>query len=161
MNGRVDILGPNDPDPFSLYDKIPVRQNTAYQNALEGNWNPNVLSCAFFSSDNIQIIQNSIRAGVYEASKGRFKIGPQNEDSLKIIMRSIFLQSALNLPTHIEEQIKALNKLVTDYAVPQVSSEATAYIKYKNDVSNLAVPLANPAYVSQKGQFPLELKPWF
>ena len=161
MNGRVHILGSQTPDPFSLYDKIPISSNTAYENALQGNWTCNKLSEVFFSSQNIQILQNGIRAGVYKASKGRYKIGPQNEDSLKIIMRSIFLQSALNLPTHIEEQIKALNKLVTDYAVPQVSSEATAYIKYKNDVSNLAIPLANPTYVSQKGQFPLELKPWF
>ena len=31
-------------------------------------------------------------AGVYKSSGGRFRIGYQNEDTLKIIMRSIFLQ---------------------------------------------------------------------
>ena len=93
MNGRVDILGPNLPDPFSLYDKIPVAQTTSYKNALQGNWTKSSLSCAFFSAGNIQIIQNGIRAGVYESSKGRYTIGPQNEDTLKIIMRSIFFEN--------------------------------------------------------------------
>ena len=161
MNGRVHILGTNTPDPFSLYDKIPVTSNTAYENALQGNWTCNKLSEVFFSSQNIQILQNGIRAGVYKASKGRFKIGSQNEDSLKIIMRSIYLQSALNQPSNISQQVLALNQLVLDYAVPQISSEAMAYIKYKNDVSTLAVPMSTPVYTSQKGQYPLELKPWF
>ena len=161
MNGRVDILGPNIPDPFSLYDKIPVQRNTGYQNALQGNWTPNQVSSIFFSAANIQIIQNGIRAGVFKTSKGRYKIGPQNEDTLKIIMRSIFLQNAVNQPTNITPQVQALNKLVIDYAVPQVRGEAEGYIKYKNDVSTLAVPLSTPVYTSQKGQFPLELKPWF
>ena len=161
MNGRVDILGPNLPDPFSLYDKIPVSQTTSYKNALRGNWTKTPLSCAFFSADNIQIIQNGIRAGVYESSKGRYTIGPQNEDTLKIIMRSTYLQSSMNLPTNIIGQVEALNQLVLNYAIPQVYSEATAYLKYKSDVSTLAVPLASPVYVSTAGQNTLELKPWF
>jgi len=161
MNGRVDILGPNLPDPFSLYDKIPVAQTTSYKDALQGNWTKSPLSCAFFSAENIQIIQNGIRAGVYKSSKGRYTVAPQNEDTLKIIMRSIFLQSAMNLPNNITAQIAALNKLVIDYAVPQVRGEAEGYIKYRNDVSTLAVPLSTPVYTSQKGQYPLELKPWF
>jgi len=144
MNGRVDILGPNLPDPFSLYDKIPVSQTTSYKDALQGNWTKSPLSCAFFSAENIQIIQNGIRAGVYKSSKGRYTVAPQNEDTLKIIA-----------------QIAALNKLVIDYAVPQVRGEAEGYIKYRNDVSTLAVPLSSPVYTSQKGQYPLELKPWF
>ena len=161
MNGRVHILGSGAPDPFSLYDKIPVGNDTAYQNALQGNWTCNKLSEVFFSSQNIQIIQNGIRAGVFKASKGRYKIGPQNEDSLKIIMRSTYLQSALNQPTNITAQVTALNNLVLNYAVPQICSEAEAYLKYKNAVSNLPVPMANPTYVSQTGQYSLEMKPWF
>ena len=76
-------------------------------------------------------------------------------------MRSIFLTNATNLPDRIADQVAALNKLVIDYAVPQIYGEAQGYIKYKNDVSTLAVPIDTPAYVSQKGREPLELKPWF
>ena len=76
-------------------------------------------------------------------------------------MRSIFLQSSLNLPTNINGQLQALNQLVLNYAVPQICGEAESYIKYKSDVSNLAVPMETPTYVSTAGQNTLELKPWF
>ena len=161
MNGRVHILGPTLPNPFSLYDKIPVKQSTTYKDALQGNWSTSPLSNAFFNKNNISNLQNSLREGVHKLSKGRYTIGNQNEDTLKIIMRSIYLQSAMNQPTNIPGQISALNQLVLNYAVPQICGEAEAYIKYKSDVSTLAVPLASPVYVSTAGQNTLELKPWF
>ena len=161
MNGRVHIMGTPLPDPFSLHDKIPVRNNTTYKDALQGNWSPTPLSNAFFNKKNIQNLQDSLREGVYQLSKGRYIIGQQNEDTLKIIMRSTFLQSSLNQPTNIGDQVNALNTLVINYAVPQICGEAESYIKYKSDVSNLAVPLDPPTYVSTAGQNTLELKPWF
>lgn len=161
MNGRVHIMGTNAPDPFALYDKIPIRNNTSYNDALQGNWAETALSKAFFDKKNIQTLQNGLREGVYKLSKGRYVIGQQNEDTLKIIMRSTFLQSSLNQPGNISGQLQALNQLVLNYAVPQVCGEAESYIKYKSDVSNLAVPMTRPAYVSTAGQNTLELKPWF
>ena len=54
-------------------------------------------SAAFFSKENIQIIQNAIKAGVYKLSNGNFVVGNQNEDTLKIIMRSIYLERMVEL----------------------------------------------------------------
>ena len=59
-------------------------------------------------------------------------------------MRSTFLQSATNLPTDSTGQVQALNKLVLDYSVPQIYGEAQGYVKYKNDVSTLVVPIQRP-----------------
>ena len=59
-------------------------------------------------------------------------------------MRSTFLQSATNLPTNITGQIEALNKLVMEYCVPQIFGEAKGYVKFKNDVSTLVVPIDRP-----------------
>jgi len=59
-------------------------------------------------------------------------------------MRSTFLQSAMNLPSDITGQVQALNKLVLDYSVPQIYGEAQGYVKYKNDVSTLVVPIERP-----------------
>ena len=79
-------------------------------------------------------------------------------------MRSIFLQNSRNLPGNIQMQINELNKHVLDYAIPQIIGEAEAYIKYKNDVSTLAVPLTRPVstyssnVLSQKHGFNLEVK---
>lgn len=162
VNGRVNIIGPNVNNQFGLFDKIPINQKpTDYLEATTGNWQPNSLSNTFFSAENIKQIQNGIRSGVYKKSNGRYLIDEQNCDTLKIIMRSIYLTSATNLPTDIKGQVLALNNLVYEYAVPQIYNEAEAYMKYKNDVSTLAVPLTRPAYMSAKGQNPLELKKWF
>tara|TARA_Y100000590_G_C14963535_1_gene729618 strand:- start:32 stop:520 length:489 start_codon:yes stop_codon:yes gene_type:complete len=144
-NGRVNILKVPDINVFKLYDKIPVNEMvTSYRGALTGNFESTNLSKAYFSAENITAVQYKIMNGVLNASKGIFKIGFQNEDTLKIIMRSIFLQHSSNLSTNIIEQINALNKLVTDYCIPQICGEAEAYIKYKNDVSTLAVPITRP-----------------
>ena len=159
-NGRVNILNNTPNSVFNLYDKIPVEQNiTSYRNALTGNLEDNMLSKVFFSKGNIIILQNKIIQGVFNSSKGRFKIGYQDEDTLKIIMRSTYLQNAANNPQNITEQVEALNQIVTDYCVPQICSEAQAYINYKNDVSNLAVPIQRP--VSTYNNNSLEFKKFF
>lgn len=159
FNGRVNILGYNPFARFEMHDKIPNQRFSSYSAALTGNWLDTNLSNAFFSAENMNILQNGIKAGVYKRSRGRFEIADQDEDTLKIIMRSTFLQHATNLPTNIPGQITALNKIVLDYSVPQVFSEAQAYVKYKNDVSTLVVPVQRPISTYQ-GQT-LEFKRWF
>jgi len=160
VNGRVNILEEHSQNVFSLYDKIPIDQKiTSYNDAMTGNFENSNLSRAFFSAKNIIIIQNALMAGVHKASNGRFNIGYQNEDTLKIIMRSVFLQHSANLCTNITEQIVELNKIVTEYCIPKLCSEASAYIKYKNDVSTLAVPLNRP--ISTYNNNVLELKNFF
>jgi len=161
-NGRVNISGPPK-DQFQLFDNPGVSYNdvTSYRDAMTGNWKDSPLSKAFFCVQNIQLLQNGIRAGVYKKSNGLYNVAPQDPTNLKIIMRSIFLQYAANMPHSITEQITALNKLVMDYCIPEVYNEAVAYLKYKSDVSTLAMPEARPAYVNNKGDKVLELKPWF
>ena len=144
-NGRINIMGPNTGEIYTLYNKKPINAKaTAYKDALIGNQQPSLLSNVFFSADNIQIIQNAIKSGVYHLSKGQHIIGDQDEDVLKIIMRSIYLQFSSNKLCEITNQIIDLNQLVVDYSVPQINSEAISYKKYKFDVSNLAVPLERP-----------------
>jgi hypothetical protein len=159
-NGRVDIKSPNTSALFQMYDKIPANQCVTFRNATEGLWTDTPLSQAFFSEQNIQIIQNGIRAGIYKISNGQYVIGPQDCDSLKIIMRSVYLQHAANQPTNIPNQISELNKIVLNYCIQQVYSEAQGYIQYINDASTLVVPIAHPVMASQNDR-QLELKPWF
>jgi hypothetical protein len=143
-----------------MYDKIPANQCVTFRNATEGLWNDTVLSKAFFSQQNIQIIQNGIRAGVYHRSNGQYVVGPQDCDSLKIIMRSVFLQYSANQPSNIPQQIQELNKIVLNYCVQQVYSEAQGYMKYIDDASTLVVPIAHPVQASNTDR-QLELKSWF
>ena len=67
-NGRVDIKSPNTSSLFEMYDKIPANQCATFRNATEGLWDETILSNAFFSQENIKILQNGIRAGVYKRS---------------------------------------------------------------------------------------------
>ena len=159
-NGRVDIKSPNTSTLFQMYDKIPANQCVTFRNATEGLWSSNSLSDAFFSQQNIQIIQNGIRAGIYHRSNGQYVIGPQDCDSLKIVMRSVFLQYSANQPNNITQQIAQLNKIVLDYCIQQVYSEAQGYMKYINDASTLVVPISHPVMANDNDR-QLELKPWF
>ena len=159
-NGRVDIKTPNTSTLFQMYDKIPANQCVTFRSPTEGLWSSSSLSLAFFSQQNIQIVQNGIRAGVYNMSNGQYVIGPQDCDSLKIIMRSIFLQYSANQPDNISHQINELNKIVLDYCIQQVYSEAQGYMKYINDASTLVVPISHPVMADSNDR-QLELKPWF
>ena len=159
-NGRIDIKTPNTSALFEMYDKIPANQCTTFRNATEGLWSESNLSRAFFSQQNIQIIQNGIRSGVYKRSNGQYLIGPQDCDSLKIIMRSIYLQHAANQFNNISQQIFELNNMVLEYCVQQVYSEAQGYMKYINDVSTLVVPIAHPIDADNTDRV-LEFKKWF
>ena len=159
-NGRVDIKSQSTCDLFKMYDKIPANQCVTFRNPTEGLWDNTKLSDLFFSQQNIQYIQNGIRAGVYHRSNSQYTIGPQDCDILKIIMRSVFLQNAANKPTQIQQQIDELNKIVLNYCIQQVYSEAQGYMKYLDDASTLVVPLAPPVMESTYDK-QLELKPWF
>ena len=158
-NGRIDIMGKTNLDVFTLYDQIPVSEGSSdFREALTGTNTSTMLSAAFFSKENIQIIQNAIKAGVNKLSNGNFVVGNQNEDTLKIIMRSIYLQNSKN-GNDITTQIIELNKLVCDYAVPQIYGEADGYMKYKRDVSTMAKPMQRP--ISTYHNNTLELKKFF
>lgn len=148
-NGRINILGPIGPQ-FQFADKIPVKQCVSYREALSGQWNDSYLSLAFFSNENMVIIQNAIRKGVYDKSNKQFIIEPQNCNELKIIMRSIFLQHSNNLPVDITQQIITLNQFVTKFAIEQIYKEMISYIKYTQDASTMAVPIAMPINTSNK-----------
>jgi len=160
-NGRVNIIEPENPDArFQMFERIAAKNNTTeYRGALSNVWEENLLAQVYFSAENIQIIQNGLRAGVYKMSQNKFVIAPQNIDTLKIIMRSIYLQYAEHDPKRVTEQVERLNSLVLDYAVPTVHGEAVGYMKYMQDQSSLVVPLDVPRHHDRQYK-QLELKPW-
>ena len=159
-NGRVNIKAPKTTDLFQMYDKIPVNQCATFRNPTEGLWDNTELSNTFFSHQNIQRVQNGIREGVYTKSNSQYVIGVQDGDTLKVIMRSVFLQNSVNQPGNIPGQVQQMNNSVLNYCIPQVYGEAQGYMKYMYDVSTLATPMAHPM-MSKQNEKQLELKPWF
>jgi len=159
-NGKINIMGPNISAKFSMMDKIPINTNTNYQNVLTGNFERSRLSDAYFSKQNIQIIQNGIRKGVYDKSQSRILVDNQPEDQIVTVMRAMYLQHSKNLETNISQQIVELNTFVLDYCVVSVFNEAVAYLKYKEDASTMHRPMQHPIY-SNKTNKTLEQKAWF
>jgi len=161
-NGRVNILEPENPNArFQMAERIAVKNKvTEYREVLTGEWENNVLAQVFFSPENMQIIQNGLRAGVYKMSNEQFVIPPQNMDTLKTIMRSIYLQYAQHYEDKVTQQVERLNQFVWDYAVPSVYGETMGYMKYLQDQSSLVVPLSLPQH-HDRNYKQLELKPWF
>ena len=143
-NGRCDILSAKTTDLFQMYDKIPVHHPVSYQNPTEGIWINTPLSIQYFSAENILYLQQSIQQGVFLKSNQQFEVGFQDEDQLKIVMRSIFLQNSKNRPSNIDQQVNQLNQTVLSYCIPQVYSEVISYKKYLYDVSTMYVPMARP-----------------
>ena len=155
MNGRVNFEGGT---PFFLQDKIVKDSRTTYDN-LKYSQDKNMVSQLFFSSKNVSILQNGIKAGVYKMSNEKYIIDTQSPDSLNVIMRAIYLQNSINMPDNVTEQIDTLNKIVIQYCVPRIFGEVQGYVRYKEDASTLAVPLDKPmsVYTDKK----LELKRFF
>ena len=161
-NGRVNLKdGPNIGNLFAMYDKIPANQCVSYREPTLGQWDETILSKNYFSKENIQIIQNGIRAGVYEKSNKQYLIGPQDCESLKIVMRSVFLQNAINNPGNIAQQIADLNQIVLDFCINQVYAEARGYLQYLTDVSTLPTPIGLPTLVSQNDKRNYRMPTWF
>ena len=139
-NGRVALYnygGMISGELLHVPTKPDGKPSSAYVDAMIGSWTDTPLSCRFFSAGNVQVLQNELREGVKKRSKGQYVIGEQNEDELKTIMRSIFLQYAENNASQVDLQVSRLNKLVLDYAIGQVYGEAQGYLKYLRDAGTL------------------------
>jgi hypothetical protein len=168
-NGRINLYSKqkttyDEPDIsklFSMYDKIPANQSTTLREPSLPQFDETTLSRTYFSDENIRIIQNGIRAGVYKKSNGQYTIGYQDYDAIKIIMRSIFLQHSVNLSTNITQQIEELNSMVLNYCISTVYLEAQGYLKYLHDASTLAVPIAHPILACENDKRNHKLPNWF
>lgn len=155
-NGRVNLSAPESAGgnieavPGFGYQKTAEKQFQG--DMLRGNWEQNKLSDTFFSGQNVTIIQNLIRKEVYEKSQPKgYVIDDQSVDELKIIMRSLFLQYAKNLPYDIPGQVKELNKYVVDWSVPHILSAVDHYMYYLKDIETLPTPLPRSVHMSRAG----------
>jgi|SRR3989344_4245275 len=141
-------------EEFPLYTEFSKKPTgNIAESMIKGIHQYNLLNNAFFSRENIQIIQNRLKFRVFEESKGKHRIGNQSEADLLIIMRYIYLQFSKNLPYDIPKQIKELNELVVDEVLPQVFASIDQHLQYLKDISR---PYGNglidrPTYVSSAG----------
>ena len=147
MSGRV-IFDGQAPENYELYEGEMKPQN--FQNSLKGIQDNNILNSAFFSQRNINNIQKQIQRKVLE--KTNYTIGRQSDLQLQIIMRSIFLQYSKNLNCDYANQIRDLDKKVTDFAVDRIVIEISQFLEYRKEVSRIPDPISLPKNLSNAGE---------
>ena len=115
----------------------------------------------FFSEANIAKLQEDIREQVYRMSGNKYKIDNQDEQQLKIIMRSYYLMYSKNNGASITEELADLNSRVVGYSAGKIYSEVDFHQFYIQDLEEFAPPIANPMNVGVYGTRTGELKSFF
>lgn len=160
-NGRVDLLSKRPQLDIYHQPNTTVNNESFCSEAIRGQIERNPVSDIFFSSKNIDALQQGIRYRIYVESKGRYNIGRQSDTELKIIMRSIYIEYAKGDPIGVIEQVRELNARVLNYAVPNVLSNVKQYEQYRIDASMMPVPMDRGELATNKGSRSLEMKPYF
>ena len=86
----------------------------------------------FYSVENIDIINRKLIFEVYNITNKKFKIAKQNNESLIIVMRYVFISYAKHLPNNIKNQINDLNNLVLKEIIPNIVTSITQKVDYLN-----------------------------
>tara|TARA_Y100001970_G_C14211691_1_gene847312 strand:+ start:172 stop:681 length:510 start_codon:yes stop_codon:yes gene_type:complete len=125
--------------PSDIRDEIDVLQNTP-------------LRCAYLSTKNMQMIQNGIRAKVYELSKNNFIISEQDSVTLKQIMIQIFNSNVRDHINNSQQTIITLNNFTVEVCAKQIYERAKTYLKYVETQGEIPTPMAQPAFTSIKNE---------
>jgi hypothetical protein len=138
--------------PFVLFQAHHDDYYQMAQDSLRGLQQESLLAKIFFHPKNVDLIQKQIIIQVFRRSNGEYMIEKQDETTLQIVMRSIFLQHAKHLPNHIKEQITELDNMVVDAVVPDILSEIKAHFTYLKTVFSPREIMDHPVNVSNAGK---------
>jgi hypothetical protein len=156
-NGRVKIVN-NERIEIYPMSKQTKKRSDFNEEAIKGIHANNPVSSIFFSDINIDALQEAIRYQVYLRSCKKHTIGKQSDTELKVIMRATYLENARHRDYDVLPEIKRLNQLVLDFAVPRIIQEIKMYTTYTNDIERLPVPMDRGEFQSSKGTKVLEQK---
>lgn len=109
------------------------------------------LSKLYFSSKNIDLVQEKIKNVVKTATENKISIDRQSDDELLIVMRSIYLQFGTNCESKVLEQVHALNDRVVKYCSQNVLSNISMYLKYLSDLKDTSRVTPYPLQTSIRG----------
>jgi hypothetical protein len=144
---RKVITGGATPKQPTVYDSKCSKDSHSNSNAYSGIQERNIINELYFSTKNIQQVQNMIR---YVVNKhANYIIGNQSEAELIIVMRAMYLQYASNpiitdtkrQKRVIQQEIERLNNIVVNDIVPSIVSNTQQYLSYLEDISKIATPI--------------------
>ena len=114
-------------------NSIQLRKNLIKNELKISECNIGDLENTFFSKENIDLINKQLILNVYKKSQKQFLICNQDEKSLLIVMRYVFIEYSRNLPFDISNQIKELNNIVVGEITATVISNFDQKIGYLRD----------------------------
>ena len=158
LNGRVDLITQTHMQNLTHYNLFKQSSDNISNKSVNTSHTitDTPVSDLFFSSKNVNILQDGIRYSIYK--KTGHIIDKQSQVELQIIMRSIYLQYSKNNLTDIVPQVKELNEKVLHFIVPRIIIELNQYVHYKNDLSYLPIPLDRGSYESSAGLKTIDIK---
>jgi hypothetical protein len=150
-NGRVATDEKTNFERYALFKNGNNKLSEFSREAIQGIHIKTQLNDLYFSQENVDALQVGIRNLVARRSENNYVIGKQSEVELQVVMRAIYLSDAKHLPYDIVSQVRELNGKVLDFCVPRILEEIKMFNYYKNDVSQLPVPLERGQFSSAKG----------
>jgi len=116
-----------------------------------------LLRDAFFSSENMDIIQNMIIKNVFYKSNETLRINKIKSETLIQVMNHMYTNFCRFLAYDLKGQIRNLDNKVTDYLVPLLLKESEFYFNYLRDSDRSNLPqLERPIFITKgrKQQLP-------
>jgi len=120
---------------------------------LKGFQEAEPVSIAFFAERNVNFMKHLICDVIRKQSAGKYVLTPESQSTseLLIIMRSIYLTNAKQLPDNIGSQVEELNYAVLLDIVPRVLKNIQQQLTYIRDQSSQPLTMERPLCVSSAG----------
>jgi hypothetical protein len=136
---------------------IPAKPHSA-ADTLRTDAAPTGVNTLFFSQTNVDALHEGVRYLVFKFSNCKHVIDKQSDTELQIIMKGVYMEHARNVEFNVLSQVRQLNALVLDFAVPRILREINMHITYQNQALKNPLPLQHPVAVSSAGTKSLEFR---
>lgn len=136
--------------PFLFLENHPNNYTDTVRDKLYGNHEDiNLLEQAFFSEQNIDIIQRQTILNIFKEIG--WKVSYQRKQSVLLVMKYIYNFYARNLPYQITDQIRDLNSKVVAEIVPRMITQIEQYFGYLRDSNRPLQFMERPINPTIKG----------
>ena len=134
-------------------NKLALNDNKVYDiNNRCNNDYTELMKEAYFSLENMDIIQNMIIKEVFIRSNETLRINKIKSETLIQVMNSIWTNFCRYLPYEYKEQIRDLDKKVMEYLVPLLLKESEFYKNYLRDSDRTNLPQLERPIMITKGR---------
>jgi hypothetical protein len=134
---------------------IAINDNKIYDTQQTCNNDNNYVDLmkeAFFSAENMDIIQNMIIKNVFFQSDRKLRINKIKSETLIQVMNHMWTNFCRYLPYDLKEQIRDLDHKVTQYLVPLLLKEAEFYFNYLRDADRTNRPVLDRPIMINRGR---------